>query len=51
MANSLTVCFLTVTPDLYSTILDYADSIWGNRGNVALIEQLQVLQNKAAHIL
>ena len=32
-------------------IFDYADSIWGNRGKVALIEQLQVLQNKAAHIL
>ena len=32
-------------------IFDYADIIWGDRGNVALIEQLQVLQNKAARII
>ena len=31
-------------------IFDYADVIWGDRGNVALMKQLQVLQNKAERI-
>lgn len=32
-------------------MFDYADIIWGDRGNVALLKQLQVLQNKALHTI
>ena len=32
-------------------IFDYADIIWGDKGKVALIEQLQVLKNKAVRII
>ena len=32
-------------------MFDYADIIWGDMGNVASLEQLQALQNKAAHII
>ena len=33
------------------SIFDYGDIVWGDRGNVALMTQLQVLQNKAARII
>ena len=33
------------------TIFDYADIDWGDRGNVALMEQVQALQNKAACVI
>ena len=32
-------------------IFDYADVIWGDRGNVALMDQLHVSQNKAARVI
>ena len=32
-------------------IFDYADVIWGGRGNVASVDQLHVLQNKAARVI
>ena len=32
-------------------IFDYADIIWGDRGNVALMDQLHVPQNKAARVI
>ena len=32
-------------------IFDYADIIWGDTGKVALIEQLQVLKNKAVRTI
>ena len=32
-------------------IFDYADIIWGDKGKAALIEQLQVLKNKAVRII
>ena len=32
-------------------IFDYADVIWGDRGNVALMEQLHVPQSKAARVI
>ena len=32
-------------------IFDYADIIWGDRGNVALMNQLHVPQNKVAHVI
>ena len=32
-------------------MFDYADIIWGDRGNVASLKKLQVLQNKAVHII
>ena len=31
-------------------IFDYADVIWGGRGNVASMDQLQVPQNKPTRI-
>jgi len=33
------------------SIFDYTDIVWGDRGNVALMTQLQVLQNKAVRII
>ena len=33
------------------SIFDYADIVWGDRGNVSLMTQLQVLQNKVARII
>ena len=32
-------------------IFDYADVIWGDRGNVALMDQLHAPQNKAARVI
>ena len=32
-------------------IFDYADIIWGDSGNVALMDQLHVPQNKAARVI
>ena len=32
-------------------IFDYADIIWGDRGNVAFMDQLHVPQNKAARVI
>ena len=29
-------------------VFDYVDLIWGDNGNIALMEDLQILQNKAA---
>ena len=42
----LGLCSLTVTSFLYSTNI-----IWRYRGNVALMEKLQVPQNKATRII
>ena len=32
-------------------LFDYGDIIWGDRGNVSLMSDLQVLQNKAARLI
>ena len=32
-------------------LFDYADLVWGDKHNVALMTSLQVLQNKAAKII
>ena len=32
-------------------IFDYADIVWGDRGNSALMSKLQILHNKAARII
>ncbi len=32
-------------------VFDYADLIWGDNGNITLMEDLQILQNKAAKII
>ena len=32
-------------------ILDYADMVWGDKGNAVLMNSLQVLQNKAAKLV
>ena len=32
-------------------IFDYADLVWGDKDNVSLMEELQILQNKAAKLI
>ena len=32
-------------------MIDYADLVWGDKDNLVLMDELQVLQNKAAKIL
>ena len=40
---------------LYSALIrplfDFADTIWGDRDNITLMHDLQVLQNKAAKVI
>ena len=37
--------------NLILPIFDYADVVWGDKNNVSIINDLQVLQNKAAKII
>ena len=37
--------------NLVLPILDYADIVWGDKDNVTLMNDLQILQNKAAKII
>ena len=39
---------LTVYNALILPLFDYADIIWGDKNNLSLMDQLQILQNKAA---
>ena len=32
-------------------IFDYADLVWGDKDNVSLMKELQILQNKAAKLI
>lgn len=32
-------------------LFGYGDNIWGDRGNISLLSELQVLRNKAAHLI
>ena len=32
-------------------LFDYADLVWGDKGNIYLMEKLQILQNKAAKLI
>ena len=32
-------------------IFDYADLVWGDKDNVCLMKELQILQNKAAKLI
>ena len=36
---------------LIRPLFDFADTIWGDRGNITLMHDLQVLQNKAAKVI
>ena len=36
---------------LIRPLFDFADTIWGGRGNITLMHDLQVLQNKAAKVI
>ena len=36
---------------LVLSIFDYADLVWGDKDNVSLIKELQILQNKAAKLI
>jgi hypothetical protein len=39
---------LTIHNSLILPLFDYADIIWGDKNNTTLMDQLQILQNKAA---
>jgi hypothetical protein len=39
---------LTIYNSLILPLFDYADIIWGDKNNTTLMDQLQILQNKAA---
>ena len=39
---------LTIYNALILLLFDYADIIWGDKNNLSLMDQLQILQNKAA---
>ena len=36
---------------LIRPLFDFADTIWGDRDNITLMHDLQVLQNKAAKVI
>ena len=36
---------------LVQPIFDYADLVWGDKDNVSLMKELQILQNKAAKLI
>ena len=36
---------------LVPSIFDYADLVWGDKDNVSLMEELQILQNKGAKLI
>ena len=42
---------LTLYNSLVSPLFSYADFVWGNQNNACLMNQLQVLQHKAAKII
>ena len=42
---------LTVFNSFILPLFGYGDTIWGDRGNVSLLSELQVLRNKAAHLI
>ena len=42
---------LTLYNSLVSPLFSYADFVWGDKNNACLMNQLQVLQNKAAKII
>ena len=39
---------LTIYNALILPLFDYADIVWGDKNNTSLMDQLQILQNKAA---
>ena len=39
---------ITLYNSLVSPLFSYADFVWGDKNNVGLMNQLQILQNKAA---
>ena len=41
---------ITLYNSLVRTLFDYGDTIWGDKGNTTLMNELQLLQNKAAKI-
>lgn len=42
---------LTFLNSFILPLFGYGDIIWGDRGNVSLMSELQVLHNKAAHLI
>jgi hypothetical protein len=42
---------LTIYNSLILPLFDYADIIWGDKNNTNLMDQLQILQNKAAKVI
>ena len=42
---------ITLYSALTLPILDYADIVWGDKNNVALMKMLQIVQNKAAKVI
>jgi len=40
-----------LTKALFLPVLDYADMVWGDKDNAVLMNNLQVLQNKAAKLV
>lgn len=42
---------LTLYYSLILPLFDYGDIVWGNKNNSTLMENLQILQNKAAKII
>ena len=42
---------ITLYNSLVRPLFDYGDSIWGDKGNATLMNDLQLLQNKAAKII
>ena len=39
---------LTIYNALILPLFDYTDIVWGDKNNTSLMDQLQILQNKAA---
>ena len=42
---------LTLYSSLIVPVLDYSDIIWGDKDNKSLMDDLQIIQNKAAKVI
>ena len=51
MPNSFLLCLMLVWKWTFHLRAIIADTIWGDRDNITLMHDLQVLQNKAAKVI